>query len=134
MVKTLHKFFFSGTEEQGVDYDNVIINHEPMMTLTYFRAMSTKVVCALEWGKLVICMGTLAGNWQMDIILIILEQMIPGLHLYLHWGYIPKYSNMLVGKYSISQASLYRTSGFSKRLKFFVRIFNMSLKCLQNIE
>ena len=31
------------------------INHDPVMTLTYFKAMSTNVANAFEWGKLLKC-------------------------------------------------------------------------------
>ena len=49
----------------------MIINHDPVMTLTYFRPRSTCVAYAFEWGKLYKChfQGKLAGNWQMDRIL-----------------------------------------------------------------
>ena len=36
-------------------YDNVIINHDPVMTLTCFRVRSTSVANAFEWGKLLKC-------------------------------------------------------------------------------
>ena len=34
---------------------NVYINHDPVMTLTYFKARSTWVANAFEWGKLLKC-------------------------------------------------------------------------------
>ena len=34
---------------------NVYINHDPVMTLTYFTARSTYVANAFEWGKLLKC-------------------------------------------------------------------------------
>ena len=36
-------------------YYNVYINHDPVMTLTYFRARSTWVAYAFEWVKLLKC-------------------------------------------------------------------------------
>ena len=36
-------------------YYNVYINHDPVMTLTYFKARSTWVAYAFEWGKLLKC-------------------------------------------------------------------------------
>ena len=33
----------------------MIINHDPVMTLTYFKTRSTWVVYAFEWGKLLKC-------------------------------------------------------------------------------
>ena len=36
-------------------YYNVYINHDPVVTLTYFMARSTLVVNAFEWGKLLKC-------------------------------------------------------------------------------
>ena len=35
-----------------LEYYNVIINHDLVMTLTYFRATLTWVAYAFEWGKL----------------------------------------------------------------------------------
>ena len=37
---------------QGLEYDNVFINHHHVMNLTYFMARSTCVAYAFEWGKL----------------------------------------------------------------------------------
>ena len=34
---------------------NVYINHDPVMTLTYFKARLTWVAYAFEWGKLLKC-------------------------------------------------------------------------------
>ena len=34
---------------------NVYVNHDPVMTLTYFTTRSTKVANAFEWGKLLKC-------------------------------------------------------------------------------
>ena len=36
-------------------YDNVIINHDPVMTLTYFRTRSTWVAYEFEWRKFLKC-------------------------------------------------------------------------------
>ena len=38
-------------EHQRLKYYNVYINHDPVMTLTYFKARSTWVAYAFEWGK-----------------------------------------------------------------------------------
>ena len=37
---------------QGLEYDNGFINHDLVISLTYFKARSTWVACAFEWGKL----------------------------------------------------------------------------------
>ena len=39
----------------GMELYKVCINHDPRMTLTYFRARSTYVAYALEWEKIGIC-------------------------------------------------------------------------------
>ena len=44
-----------GMKQQWLKYYNVYINHNPVMTLTYFTARSTKVANASEWGKLLKC-------------------------------------------------------------------------------
>ena len=41
------KIFLSGTG--GPISYNVCINHDPVMTLTYFKARSTWVACVFEW-------------------------------------------------------------------------------------
>ena len=56
------KIFFSGAgglisrklgvKHQWLKYYNVYINHDPVMTLTKFKARSTWVAYAFEWGKL----------------------------------------------------------------------------------
>ena len=63
--KNPSKFFFSrttgpistklGMKHRGLEYYNVFINHDLWMALTYFRARSTKVARAFEWGKLLKC-------------------------------------------------------------------------------
>ena len=55
----------------GLKYYNVYINHDCVMTLTYFKARSTWVPMHLNGGKLLTC--HLRGNGQMDRILIILK-------------------------------------------------------------
>ena len=44
-----------GMKHQWLKHYNVYINHDPVMTLTYFMARSTKVANAFEWGKLLKC-------------------------------------------------------------------------------
>ena len=46
-------------------YNKVYINHDPLMTLTQFIAMSTWVVHAFGWGKLLKC--HLKGKKQQEI-------------------------------------------------------------------
>ena len=63
--KNPSKIFFSGaggpiSKKLGVKhlwfkYYNVYINHDPVMTLTQFRARSTCVDHAFKWGKLLKC-------------------------------------------------------------------------------
>ena len=42
-----------GVKHQGQELYKVYINHDPMMTLTYFTARSTSVANAFEWEKMV---------------------------------------------------------------------------------
>ena len=59
------KVFFSRTDRpismklcmkhQWLKHYNVYINHDPVMTLTYFTTRSTEVANAFEWGKLLKC-------------------------------------------------------------------------------
>ena len=44
-----------GMKHRLLKYYNVYINHDPVMTLTYFRARSTWVAYAFEWVKLLKC-------------------------------------------------------------------------------
>ena len=44
-----------GIKHRWLKHYNVYINHDPVMTLTYFRARSTLVTYAFEWGKLLKC-------------------------------------------------------------------------------
>ena len=63
--KNPSKIFFSrtggsiskklGVKHRWLKHYNVYINHDPVMTLTYFTARSTKVSNAFEWGKLLKC-------------------------------------------------------------------------------
>ena len=41
-----------GMKYRRLKYYKVYINHDPVMTLTYFTARSTKVTNAFVWGKL----------------------------------------------------------------------------------
>ena len=41
-----------GMKHQCLKHYNVYINHDPVMTMTYFTARSTEGANALEWGKL----------------------------------------------------------------------------------
>ena len=52
------------------------INHDPVMTMTYFRARSTWVAYAFECVKLKTSFEgkKLSENWQVDRILIILKK------------------------------------------------------------
>ena len=42
-----------GMKHWGLKYYNMFINHDPVMTLTYFTARSAYVAHAFEWGKTV---------------------------------------------------------------------------------
>ena len=63
--KNPSKIFFSetnrlisrklGVKYRWLKYSNVYMNHDPVMTLTKFLAMSTWVAYAFEWGKLLKC-------------------------------------------------------------------------------
>ena len=63
--KNPSKIFFSRTSEQistklglkhrCLKHYNVYINHDPVMTLTYFTVRSTWVANAFEWGKILKC-------------------------------------------------------------------------------
>ena len=63
--KNPSKIFFSetnrlisrklGVKHRWLKLSNVYINHDPVMTLTKFMAMSTWVAYAFEWGKLLKC-------------------------------------------------------------------------------
>ena len=44
-----------GMKHLGMELYKVYIYHDPEMTLTFFRARSTSVNYAFEWGKLVKC-------------------------------------------------------------------------------
>ena len=83
-------------------------------------SLAIKVICvqmSFDGGK------KLAGNWQMDRILIILRsKMTSGLHLILYWDYI-SLSYMFIGIYSRSQVSVYRTVLMSKFI-FCLEIFD----------
>ena len=65
-----------GVKHRWLKNYNVYINHDPVMTLSQFMAMSTWVAHAFEWGKLLKChlKGKTAENWQMGRILIILKK------------------------------------------------------------
>ena len=56
-----------GMKHQGDDLFKANINHDPVMTLTYFTARSTEVAHASKWGKLLKChlKGKPEGNGQM---------------------------------------------------------------------
>ena len=41
-----------GMKHQAMELYKVYINHDPWMTLTYFKARSAKVADAFEWGNL----------------------------------------------------------------------------------
>ena len=60
-----------GMKHRCLKYYNVYINHDPVLTLTYFKAMSTWDLMHLNGGELLTC--HLKGNWQMDRILITLK-------------------------------------------------------------
>ena len=66
----------------------MFINHEPVMTLTYFTARSTWVTYAFDLGKLLKC--HLKGNFFLKLANGQNQKdMIPWFHLLLHWGYTP---------------------------------------------
>ena len=44
-----------GVKHRWLNYSNVYINHDPVMTLTKFMTMSPWVAYAFEWGKLLKC-------------------------------------------------------------------------------
>ena len=54
-----------GMKHQGEELYKVYINHDPGMTLTYFKARSTYVAHAFEWGKLSKCI--LKGKNSMEM-------------------------------------------------------------------
>ena len=106
-----------GMKHRWLKYYNVYINHDPVMTLTYFTTTSTWVAYAFEWVKLLKC--HLKGKntcrkvaygqdidyseekkWHQDLICL-----LTGIN------YFPKYSNMFIGIYNRSQASGHRTIG-----------------------
>ena len=62
-----------------MDLYKFYINHDPVMTLTYFTARSTKVANAFEWGKLVnvIKWGKITGSVQMDFRLVFMKTFCP---------------------------------------------------------
>ena len=62
-----------GVKHPWLQFYNVYINHDPVMTLTKFMARSTWVAHAFEWEKL-LNLEKPARNWQMDRILIILKK------------------------------------------------------------
>ena len=63
--KNPSKIFFSrtggsiskklGMKHRWLKHYIVYINHDPVMTLTYFMARSTQVANAFEWGRLLKC-------------------------------------------------------------------------------
>ena len=77
------------------------MNHDPVMTLTYFRARSTGVAYAVEWVKLLKCYlkgktrRKLANGQDIDYS----EKKAPGLHLsvYTHipLGGVSKYGHKI---------------------------------------
>ena len=44
-----------GMKQRWLKHYNVCINHDLVMTLTYFTTRATKVANAFEWGKLLKC-------------------------------------------------------------------------------
>ena len=56
------------TKHRGMELNELYINHDPGMTLTYFTAKSIKVAHLFEWGKLLKChlKGKFAGHGQMN--------------------------------------------------------------------
>ena len=44
-----------GMMHQAMEPNKVYINHDPVITLTYFTARPTLVAHAFEWGKLLKC-------------------------------------------------------------------------------
>ena len=66
----------------------MIINNDPVMTLTYFMARSTWVAYSFEWGKLLKChlKGKLLEIGKGQNIVYSEKKIAPGLHLPLHEG------------------------------------------------
>ena len=59
-----------------LEYYNACINHDPVMTLTKFKARSTYVGHIMHNGVNMSLTGKTSGNEQMDRILIILKKEI----------------------------------------------------------
>ena len=84
---------------QGVECDMVIINHDPVMTLTYFKARSTWVAYTFEWEKLLKChlkgktCRKLANGQNIDFSG---KQMAPRLHSAPSLGLIFKHVNWYI--------------------------------------
>ena len=80
-----------GLKHLGLKYSNAYINHDPMMTLTYSRAMSTLVTYAFEWLKLLKChlngktCKKLANGQDIDYY----DKNGPRASSPLYWGYFP---------------------------------------------
>ena len=91
-----------GMKHQAMELYKVYINRDPLMTLTYFTARSTKVAHAFEWGKLLKChlngktCSKLANGLQFYVFK---KKLTPGVALTKPWGYIHGY-------YHSSQTSL----------------------------
>ena len=79
-----------GVKHPWLQYYNVYINHDPVMTLTKFMARSTWVAHAFEWEKLLKChlkgkaSKKLANGQNIDYSE--KKKTAQGLHLPLHWG------------------------------------------------
>ena len=79
-----------GVKHRWLQYYNVYIKHDPVMTLTHFMAGSTWVAHAFEWGKLLKYhlkgknSRKLANGQNIDYSE--KKKMAQGLHLPMHWG------------------------------------------------
>ena len=65
-------------------------------------------------------------------ILIIPDKMAPGFHLPLYMGYIPSYSNMIIGIFIRYHVSVYRTIGSLVLMCCYIQlrsVLNIPLQC-----
>ena len=57
-----------GMKHLGIDLYKICINHDPLVTLTFFTTRSTEVAHVFEYGVIFKChlKAKLAVDWQMD--------------------------------------------------------------------
>ena len=52
----VNQFFKETWQDQGLECDNLFINHDPVLTLSYFTTRSKLASYVfVEWGKLLLC-------------------------------------------------------------------------------